>query len=151
MHVSNADTIIAEGAALVDSLGMQPVLARAIGIRLADESFYEVFPEGTVAKPGICQKTINFFCTDNRDGEARFILVERMDQQEVTKPQVLSIPVSRQLPKKYAAHERVVVNFTLDEDLILHVTAKGATQPRGGSLAVYDLLFALNTREARTE
>ena len=151
VHVSNADTIIAEGAALVDSLGMQPVLARPIGIRLADQSFYEVFPEGTVAKPAICQKTINFFCTDNRDGEAKFILVERMDQQEITKPQVLSIPVSRQLPRKYAPQERIIVNFKLDEDLILHVTAKGATQSKGGSLAVNDLLFALNTREAQSE
>lgn len=40
VHVPNADTIIAEGAALIDSLGMQPVLARSIVVRLADESFY---------------------------------------------------------------------------------------------------------------
>lgn len=147
VHVPNAATIIAEGAALIDSLGMQPVLARSVGVRLADESFYEVFPAGTMAKPDICQKTINFFCTDNRDGEAKIILLERMEQKELTKPQVLSVPVSSELPKKHADHERVVVDFKLDQDLVLHVTAKAATQAKGGSLAVHDLLFALNTRE----
>jgi molecular chaperone DnaK (HSP70) len=146
--VSNADTIIAEGAALVDSLGMQPVLSRPFGVRLADGSFYEIFPAGTAAKPEVCQKTINFFCTDNRDGEAKIILVERMGQKEITKEQVLSVPVSPALPRKHADHERVVVGFSLDQDLILHVTAKGATQARGGTLAVHDLLFALSTREA---
>jgi molecular chaperone DnaK (HSP70) len=147
VHVPNADTIIAEGAALIDSLSMQPVLARSIGVRLSDESFYEVFPAGTVAKPEICQKTINFFCVDNRDGEAKIILVERRDQAEVNEPQVLSVPVSHDLPKRYSSHERVVVDFRMDQDLVLHVTAKGATQMRGGTIAIHDLLFALKTEE----
>ena len=147
VHVPNADTIIAEGAALIDSLSMQPVLARAIGVRLSDESFYEVFPAGTVAKPEICQKTINFFCVDNRDGEAKIILVERRDQADVNEPQVLSVPVSRDLPKRYSSHERVVVEFQMDQDLVLHITAKGATQVKGGTIAIHDLLFALKTEE----
>jgi molecular chaperone DnaK (HSP70) len=147
VHVPNADTIIAEGAALIDSLSMQPVLARSIGVRLSDESFYEVFPAGTVAKPEICQKTINIFCVDNRDGEAKIILVERRDQVEVTEPQVLSVPVGRDLPKRYSTNERLVVDFRMDQDLILHVTAKGATQMKGGTIAIHDLLFALKTEE----
>jgi len=151
VQVPNADTIIAEGAALIDALGMQPVLARAIGVRLSDESFYEIFPAGTVATPAVCNKTLNFFCTDNRDGEAKIILVERVDQQEITKPQVLAIPVSREQPHKHADHERVVITFRLDDDLVLHVTAKRATQPHGRTIAIHDLLFALNTREARTQ
>jgi len=147
VHVPNADTIIAEGAALVDSLGMQPVLARSIGVRLSDESFYEVFAAGTVAKPEVCQKTINFFCVDNRDGEAKIVLVERRDQLDITEPQVLSVPVSRDLPKRYSSHERVVVDFRMDQDLVLHVTAKGATQSKGGTIAIHDLLFGLNIEE----
>jgi molecular chaperone DnaK len=151
VQVPNADTIIAEGAALIDSLGMQPVLARAIGVRLSDESFYEIFPAGSMATPAVCTKTVNFFCTDNRDGEAKVILVERVDHQEITKPQVLSVPVNREQPHKHADHERIVITFRLDDDLVLHVTAKGATQPHGRTIEVHDLLFALNTREAGTQ
>jgi molecular chaperone DnaK len=147
VHVPKADTIIAEGAALVDSLGMQPVLARSIGVRLSDDSYCEVFPAGTVAKPEICQKTMNFFCVDNRDGEAKIVLIERVKQNEVTKSQVLTVPVAKEMPRRYASHERVVVNFRLDQDLVLHVNGKGATQARGSSVEVHDLLFALNTRE----
>jgi molecular chaperone DnaK len=61
VNVTNADTIIAEGAALVDHLGMLPVLARSIGVRLADGTFYELFPARTLAKPEVCKKQINFF------------------------------------------------------------------------------------------
>lgn len=75
-QVKNADTIIAEGAACVDYLGLLPVLARSLGVRLADGAFFELFSAGTLAKPDVCNKQINFFCTDNRDGEAKLVLVE---------------------------------------------------------------------------
>jgi molecular chaperone DnaK (HSP70) len=145
VYVQNADTIIAEGAARVDYLGMHPVLARSIGVRLADGAFHELFPAGTVAKPGVCQKGINFFCTDNRDGEAKLVLVEKYEGQEMNE-RVLGIPVSPVLPKKYNDCERVSVTLSLDDDLILHVSGKGATQERGASAAYHDLLFALDTR-----
>jgi len=147
VHVPNAEAIIAEGAALVDSLEMQPVLAKAIGVRLSDQSIYEVFRAGTVAKPEVCQKSINFFCVDNRDGEAKIVLTEKADRGDITTAQVLSVPVSRELPKRYSSHERVVVDFRMDQDLVLHVSAKGATQEKGGTVAVHDLLFALSTEE----
>jgi molecular chaperone DnaK (HSP70) len=40
VRVSNADTIIAEGASVIDAEGLQPILARTIGIGLADGAFY---------------------------------------------------------------------------------------------------------------
>lgn len=144
-HVKNADTIIAEGAALVDYLGMHPVLARSIGVRLSDGAYYELFPAGTLAKPEVCKKTINFFCTDNRDGEAKLVLVEKYEGREMNE-RVLGIPVSRELPRKYIDCERVSVTLSLDEDLILRVFGKGATQSKGVSEEYHDLLFALDTR-----
>lgn len=149
IYVPNADTIIAEGAARVDYLGMHPVLARSLGVRLADGAFYELFPAGTVAKPGACEKRINFFCTDNRDGEAKLVLVEKYEGREMNE-RVLGIPVSPVLPRKYNDCERVSVTLSLDEDLILHVSGKGATQERGASAEYHDLLFALDTRGARS-
>jgi molecular chaperone DnaK len=146
--IPNADTIIAKGAALVDYLGMHPVLARSLGVRLSDGAYYEVFGEATLAKPEVCRKTINFFCTDNRDGEAKLILVEKFDGREQTK-KVLPLPVSRDLPRKHNDSERVTVTFSLDDDLILQVFGKGATKQQETSMAVHDLLFALGTEAQR--
>jgi molecular chaperone DnaK (HSP70) len=149
IYVKNADTIIAEGAARVDYLGMQPVLARSLGVRLADGAFYELFPAGTMAKPGVCEKRINFFCTDNRDGEAKLVLVEKYEGREMNE-RVLGIPVSPLLPRKYNDCERVTVTLSLDEDLILRVFGKGATQERSASAQYHDLLFALDTQGVRS-
>lgn len=147
-HVKNADTIIAEGAALIDYLGLRPVLARSLGVRLSDGAYFELFPAGTLAKPGICEKTINFFCTDNRDGEAKLVLVEKYEDREINE-RVLGIPVSRSLPARYNDSERVSVTLSLDEDLILRVFGKGATQQTGAAAEYHDLLFALDTRGVR--
>ena len=146
--IPNADTIIAEGSALVDYLGMHPVLARSLGVRLADGAFYEVFNAGTLAKPEVCKKTINFFCTDNRDGEAKLVLVERFDGREMNE-RVLYIPVSRVLPARYSDSERVTVTFAMDDDLILRVFGKGATQETENTLEIHDLLFGLSTEARR--
>lgn len=148
-HVKNADTIIAEGAALVDYMGMHPVLARSIGVRLSNGSFYELFPAGTMAKAGICEKTINFFCTDNRDGEAKLVLVEKYEGREMNE-RVLGIPVSSELPRKYNSCERVSVTLSLDDDLVLRVFGKGATQERHATAEYHDLLFALDIAGARS-
>lgn len=144
----NADTIIAEGAALVDYLGMHPVMARSLGVRLSDGAFYEVFRAGTLAIPEVCRKTINFFCTDNRDGEAKLVLVERFDGREMNE-RVLPLPVSAELPARYNDCERVTVTFSLDDDLILRVFGKGATKSNETSMEVHDLLFALGTEVRR--
>jgi molecular chaperone DnaK (HSP70) len=133
---------------LVDFLGMQPVLARSLGVRLSDGAFYEVFKAGTLANPEVCAKTINFFCTDNRDGEAKLVLVEQFDGRELNE-RVLPIPVSRDLPRKHNDSERVTVTFSMDNDLILHVFGKGATQERENSLEVHDLLFGLGMEARR--
>jgi molecular chaperone DnaK (HSP70) len=142
--VKNADTIIAEGAAIVDALGMFPILAHSIGIRLSDDSDYEIFPAGTVAKPGICKRTVHFFCTDNRNGDARLVITEKNPKEAWKVKELLSIPVSPDLPQPYN-HERVTVEFFLDEDLILNVVGKGATQTAGNSTEIFDLRFGMGT------
>jgi hypothetical protein len=56
---------------------------------------------------------------------------------------------SRAMPRKYNDSERVTVTLSLDEDLILRVFGKGATQERGVRAEYHDLLFALDTRGVR--
>ncbi len=144
VHVKNADTIIAEGAAAVDALGLYPALARTVCVELSDESHYEIFKAGDLAKPDVCYKEVLFFCTDNRDGQARLVVKEKLGRSTTrfeTKD-VLSIPVSAALPKPFN-HERVRASFALDDDLILRVSASGAIFPAGAQTEIYDLCFSL--------
>ena len=147
VNVENADSIIAEGAAIADALGLGPAFAASVVVELSDGTYHDVFKAGDLAKRETCSKTINLFCTDNRDGVARLIvgLVDgatgRFDRRKI-----LTLPVSSALPYPYH-HERVTASFRLDEDLVLHVDAKGATQPRGEHDEIVDLRFALAATE----
>lgn len=144
VQIPNADSIIAEGASLVDALNLHPVLARPVYIELSDCSHYEIFKAGELAKTEVCTKEVALFCTDNRDGQAKLIVKEGtcpFKDRFATKC-VLSIPVSPSLPKPYN-HERVTARFVLDEDLVLRVSAVGATKPDGAEAEIFDLCFAL--------
>jgi molecular chaperone DnaK (HSP70) len=145
VEIENANTIIAEGAAIVDTEGLQPILARSLNLELSDKTLYEVFSAGFIADPNVCHKKLNFFCVDNRDGEAKLVLKDLAGRIDATHPlmkKVLSIPVSNSIPERYQ-HERVTVEFVLDEDMILHVSGKGATQGKGATCEIFDLCFSL--------
>ena len=152
-EVKNVNTIIAEGAAIIDAEGLQPVLARPLNVELSDETSFEVFGSGFVTNSNVCRKKIHFFCTDNRDGEAKLVLKELAGRIAFTRrltKEVLSIPVSSQLPQPYE-HERVTVEFALDDDMVLHVSGKGATQSKGSSCQIYDLCFGLRLEREKDE
>ena len=146
MHeVERADALIAEGAATIDALGLQPVLARSLNVELSDGSLYEIFKAGEIANPEICHKRINFFCTDNRDGQAKLVIKELAGRKSSARPltnEVLSIPVDSDLPRPYN-HERVTADFALDDDMVLHIAARGATQTAGANCEIYKLCFGL--------
>lgn len=145
IEVENADTIIAEGAAIVADNNWQPFLSRPVQVLLSDESFYTVFEEETVLNPLTCRKKINMFCTDNRDGEARLVLAERQrrgDATSIRTKKVLNIPVNPNLPLPYN-HERVEVTFHVDENLILRVEAHSAIEQKVQRAEIHDLTFGL--------
>lgn len=138
----NADTLIAEGAAAIDALRLEPVLARPIRVELSDGSLYTVFESGHPARSDACNKTVNFFCTDNRGGEARLVMAGDSSRTGAARF-TLNVPVSRELNPNYTP-ERVVVQFFLDQDMILKVAGKGATQSRGAEMQIHDLCFGLS-------
>ena len=147
VNVKNADSIIAEGAAIADALGLGLVFSDSVAIELSDGTHHDVFKAGEPAKPEACNKTLNLFCTDNRDGVARLIVgLARTSNGRFDRRTILTVPVSPNLPRPYN-HERVTASFRLDEDLVLHVDAKAAAQPKGGHEEVVDLRFAVATTE----
>jgi molecular chaperone DnaK (HSP70) len=141
-EVNDPDTVIAKGAAIIDGLELSVVLSRAVCVRLFDGSNYDVFKVGESASANVCDKAINFFCTDNRDGQAKLVIVEPGGHKTVTKDvvkKVISIPVTTE---KFD-YERIQSKFKLDDNMILHVHAKAATQPEVVKEEIHDLCFGL--------
>jgi len=148
VEVANADTIIAEGAAIVAQEDLCPFLQRPVQIRLADETLYTVYEAGTLAIPDGSQKNLTLFCTDNRDGVAHLVIAERLrpgDPSSAITKEIVDIGVSAKLPAPYE-HERVYVTLAIDQDLVLEVKAHSATQRKVATAEIHDLAFGLRAR-----
>lgn len=148
IDVRNADTIIAEGAAIIAQNDWLPYLARPIQVRLSDGALYTIFERGQILKPEVCRKEVSFYCTDNRDGEAHMVIVESLrpgDTTAVRTVQILNVPVSAALPRPYN-HERVSAVFEIDENLVFWSSAWSATQQSVVHTPVHDICFGLRVR-----
>lgn len=145
VELSNADTVIAEGAAIVSYHNWQPYLVQSVGIQLADQSHYTVFDSGTILKPETAQKEIVFFCTDNREGEGRLIVTTNTANQEHQVKEIINVPISKTLQKIYK--ERVVADFGVDRDVILRIRAKGSIADRSVYTDIHDICYGLRFTE----
>jgi molecular chaperone DnaK len=144
--VKDADSIIAEGAAFADAYDMRAAFADTVALELSDGTFYSIFRKGDLAIPSTCSKTLNLFCTDNRDGQARLILgLHDSLRSKFDRKAVVVAPVSPDLPTPYN-HERIALSLQVDEDLVLKVNAKGATQPadRAVTEEIVDLRYSVS-------
>ena len=128
VSIPDADSIIAEGAAIADAYGMHAAFADTIALELSDGTYHPVFRKGEVALPSACSRTLNLFCTDNRDGQARLILGLYDSKRRVfDRKAVVVTPVSPELPRPYH-HEKIVLDLVVDQDLVLGIHAKAATR-----------------------
>jgi hypothetical protein len=144
--VRDADSIIAEGAAFADAYDMRAAFADTVALELSDGTLHSIFRKGDLAIPSTCSKTLNLFCTDNRDGQARLILgLHDTLRNKFDRKAVVVAPVSPDLPAPYN-HERITLSLQVDEDLVLKVTAKGATQPAAGAVneEIVDLRYSVS-------
>lgn len=141
IELTNADTVIAEGAAIISHENWQPYLVKPICIQLADKSQYTVFDRGTSLKPDAAQKEIVFFCTDNREGEGRLIITENIGNRGHQVKEIINVPISTVLRKIY--DERVVADFRVDRDVILRISAKGSVEGKPVYTDIHDLCYGL--------
>jgi molecular chaperone DnaK len=141
-RVANADTVIAEGAAIISYNNWQPYLVRPICAQLSTEAHYEIFEKGTSLDPKYAQREINFFCTDNRWGEGILALTEKFDENrhEIKEP-IIQIPISRTLNDVYK--EKVVVKLGVDENAVLIVKAQGSIKGQEVYEEFNDLCYGL--------
>ncbi len=142
LRVDNADTVIAEGAAIISYYNWQPYLVNPICIQLSDDSYYTVFDKGTILKPEFAQKEIKLFCTDNRDGDGTLILADNLGtgRYQVKEP-IIKVPVSKVLRDVYS--EKIVADFRVDQDVILGVSARGSIKGKSVYAEFHDLCYGL--------
>lgn len=141
IELDNADTVIAEGAAIISHYDWQPYLVQPICIQLADKSHYTVFESGTILKPDAAQKEVVFFCTDNREGEGRLIITEILGNRGHQVKEIINVPISTVLKQIY--EERVVADFRVDQDVILRISAKGSVEGKPVYTDIHDLCYGL--------
>ena len=140
-RISNADTVIAEGAAIISYYDWQPFLVKPLCVQLSDQSFYTIFDKGTILKPETAEKEISFFCTDNRQSEGFLILADQELNRYITRDKVLNIPISKTLQNIYV--ERVISNFKIDSNIVLNVSAKGSIKGVPIHAEFHDLCYGL--------
>ncbi len=141
VQLSNADTVIAEGAAIISYHNWQPYLVQPICIQLADQSYYNVFDSGTILKPDTAQKEVIFFCTDNREGEARLIITTNLNGHSYQVKEIINVPISKVLKEIYK--ERVIADFRVNQDVILRISAKGSIADKPIYTDIHDLCYGL--------
>jgi molecular chaperone DnaK len=141
VEVENADTIIAEGAAIICYHNWTPYLVQPIGIQLADDSHYTLFEKGTILKPDTAHKEVVFFCTDNREGEGRLIITTELTKEEHQVKEIINVPLSKELEK--IDKERVIADFQVDDELILKISAKGSVADKAVYHDIHDLCYGL--------
>ena len=141
IELPNADTVIAEGAAIISYYDLQPYLVQPICIQLADQSYYTVFDSGTILKHDTAQKEVVFFCTDNREGEGRLIITTNLDTQGHQVKEHIKVPISKVLKEIY--QERVIADFRVDRDVILRISTKGSVAGKAVYTDIHDLCYGL--------
>lgn len=147
---SNADLLIAEGAAVISEMGWLPFLTKDISIKLSDDSLYPIFEKNTIiAADGEAKKSEDLICCDNRGGDAKIIIVEGEGKGKNRNLAILKVPVHNH--SKF--NDEIKLDAILDRDVILKISArsfmvKGVKPEEAYSVKketeVHQLRFGLN-------
>ncbi len=141
-----ADPRRPEGAAIADAYDMRPAFADTVAMAMSAGTYHSLFGRGHPAIAEHCQKALRLFCTDNRDGQARIIVgLHDPDSDHFDRKVIAVTEVNDSLPKPFD-HERIEVKIKVDDNLVLLIDAKGATQPVEKSVRaeVVDLRYSVS-------
>ena len=142
-------TLIAEGAAWIaeDRAGLQ--LAKNIELVLARNSYLPLVKAGTaMPREGEVQKdTFHLYCTDPRDGVAKFQICSPMRAGAMVMPgeprahlENLTVRVDA---KAKAFQERLELDVKINDDLVLEMDARSLNQKDRDIREVHNLEFGL--------
>jgi hypothetical protein len=142
-------TLIAEGAAWVAADQADLSLAKTVELQLAHSSYLPLVKAGTLLpKEGkVMKDSFHLYCADPRDGFAKFqILAPKRTSSQVLPGEprsVLGTMMVKVDAKARAFEERIELDITIDDDLIL--VAKGKSMNMGDldRCEIHNLEFGL--------
>ena len=144
----HGDRIIAEGAAWIAHDRHRLCLAKPFEILDADGCYVAILHAGqTLPVEGQTKQVpINFYCVDPRDGIAK-LQFARPKQPSRVQPadcrQVYTTLTLQVDPRATPLVERLAVNLTIDDNLVVHVTAESTVRRDRVEAVIHDLEFGL--------
>lgn len=147
--LKNANTVIAEGAAVISELKWDPYLTKDFQIELSNGGLYSLIEKGTrIFRGSNFDKKETFTCVDQRSGNARLIFSEGIDQKQDKVLSIMNIPVSKE-GLKYG--DEIYLKLTIDKDIVLTLEANNTMKTRESgtikkTVEIYDLCFGLDIR-----
>jgi molecular chaperone DnaK len=147
--LSNAPTLIAEGAAWIAHDNARLWLAKPLELLHANDSYVQILPAGTdlpVGGTSFQTDPLSLYCVDPTDGYAKFLFARpawpgRDNQGEERVPYAkLTVPVDR---FSRPLLERLKVTVQVDHDLIAEVIAEATGRKEVRSTRIHDLEFGV--------
>ena len=140
------DAAIAKGAAIVAAEAWQLYNVRSIGVKLADDSYFEVLEPGDTLAASKSRSAV-FYCTDPRLGSANFFFCEQAvlgDRTYRTLGDVLRVPTKPESKiHKRADLDRIATEFSVSEDATLVCRAHSSSVGKEVSCEISDLGLGL--------
>ncbi|NCC88095.1 MAG: Hsp70 family protein [Clostridia bacterium] len=142
----NPDMVIAQGAAVVAEMEWTPYLSKNIMVELSDGSYWTAFPEGMpLVKERMPEREEVFTCIDTRDIEAKLIIVEgNMANKKDRNLAIVNVPVNN-VPSLRSPDD-VVIDFSIDENIVLTVKGYGKQAGKRKRVEIYDVCFGVELR-----
>lgn len=142
-------TLIAEGAAWIahDKAGLQ--LAKNVELLMARNSYFPVVKAGTSMPKGgeIQQETLHLYCTDPRDGVAKFQICSPIRAGHAVLPgdprthlENVTVKVDR-MARPFT--ERLELDIRINDDLILEAHARSLNEKDEDRKEIHNLEFGL--------
>jgi molecular chaperone DnaK len=146
---TRGNTIISEGAAWIAHDGARLMLSKNIELVVARKEYVSAIKAGTLMpSEGNTQKEkMDMYCVDPSDGMAKFQIVapERPGKnvQTTDERKALGTVTVRVDEEKWPLQERLCVDFSIDDNLILHVDAWSSLARDRERLEIHELEFGL--------
>jgi len=149
----HGDRIIAEGAAWIAHDQHRLCLAKRFEVLDADNSYIPLLHAGqTLPREGESQKkAFNFYTVDPRDGSAKLQFARPKQpgrEQAGDLRQVYTTLTLDVDPKAKPLVERLAVDLTIDQDLVVHVEARSTVRQDAVQVEIHELEFGLRFAEA---
>jgi len=138
----NGDRIISEGAAWIAHDEADLVLAKTVEIREARDSYFPIFKQGRkLPEEGrVIEENSSFYSVDPEDGFAKFQICCANDSRR--NYDNLTVKIDK---KAKPFFERLSVNSTIDDNLILRVEAKSELSYNEKDVVeIHDLEFCIS-------